>query len=128
MPLEKIATKQAPAAIGPYSQAVAAGGFLFVSGQIPLDPASGQVVAGGIREQATQVFANLRAILAARGRGFDHVVKTEVFLKNLGDFATMNEVYAAHFPGPVQPARQAIEAARLPKDVLIEVSCIASLE
>ena len=128
MAIDSVSTANAPAAIGPYSQAVAAGGFLFVSGQIPIDPATGAVVAGDIRAQTRQVLANLKAILGARGLTPDRVVKTEVFLADMNDFAAMNEVYADCFCGPVRPARQAVEAARLPRDVRVEISCIACLD
>jgi len=127
MSLKAVVTSTAPAAIGPYSQAVEANGFLFVSGQLPLDPASGQVVAGGIREQTSQVLLNLRAILAARGLEVGRVVRCDIFVRNLGDFPVVNEVYGSHFNSPVLPARQTVEVSRLPKDVLVEISCIAAL-
>lgn len=120
----RISTDQAPAAIGPYSQAIKANGFIFASGQVGLDPVSGQVVDGGIREQATRVFENLKAVLDAAGSSFDKVVKTTVFLADFGDFAVMNEVYSSCFSEPY-PARSTIEAARLPKDVRIEIELIA---
>jgi 2-iminobutanoate/2-iminopropanoate deaminase len=123
-----ISTKDAPAAIGPYSQAVQVGNFLFTSGQVALDPATGQVVAGGIAEQTTRVMENLIAVLAAAGLGMTDVVKTTVFLKNMNDFAAMNEIYAKHFApeGAVPPARSTVEVARLPKDVLVEIEVIAT--
>jgi 2-iminobutanoate/2-iminopropanoate deaminase len=126
MSLKKINTPHAPAAIGPYSQAVEANGFLFVSGQLPLDPTSGQVVQGGIREQASQVLLNLTAILDARNLGVADVVRCDIFIKNMGDFPMLNEVYGSIFNCPVQPARQTVEVSRLPKDVLVEISCIAA--
>ena len=122
-----IHSQKAPAAIGPYSQAVAAGDFLFVSGQIPLNPASATIVSGGIREQTSQALKNIQAILEESGTGLDNVVKVEVFLKNMNDFASMNEVYATFFSRDSAPARVAVEVSRLPRDVLIEVSCIAYL-
>lgn len=117
-------TSSAPAAIGPYSQAIVAGPFLFTSGQIPIDPATGLVVEGGIQAQAHQVFRNLTAVLAEAGTGFDKVVKTTVFLADMGDFAAVNEVYAQYFEGDF-PARSAVQVARLPKDVGIEIELVA---
>jgi len=126
MPVARsVATDQAPSAIGPYSQAVTAGDFVFVSGQIPLDPATGEIVGDSIRPQAERVFDNLAAVLAAAGSSLDRVVKAEVFLKDINDFAVLNEVYAERFSSDPLPARQTIEAARLPKDALVEISCIA---
>ena len=126
MPIARsVATDQAPAAIGPYSQAVIAGGFVFASGQIPLDPATGEIVGDSIRPQAERVFDNLAAVLAAAGSSLDRAVKAEVFLKDINDFAVLNEVYAERFSSDPLPARQAIEASRLPKDALVEISCIA---
>jgi 2-iminobutanoate/2-iminopropanoate deaminase len=124
-----ISTPNAPAAIGPYSQAVRSGDFLFTSGQIAIDPATGQVVAGGITEQTRQVFENLKAILSAAGAGLAQVVKTHVFLKGMNDFAAMNSVYSAYLApeGTVPPARSTVEVARLPKDVLVEIEVIAHL-
>lgn len=119
-----IHTEHAPAAIGPYSQAVAAGGFVFTSGQIPADPATGATVQGGIREQALQVFRNLSAVLEAAGAGFQDVIKATVFLKDMNDFAAVNEVYASFFTGDF-PARSCVQVARLPKDVLIEIEMVA---
>ena len=121
---EVIATKDAPQAIGPYSQAIKAAGLVFCSGQIALDPASGAVVAGDVAQQTERVLRNLSAVLAAAGSGLDRVVKTTVFLKNMGDFAAMNEVYARYFKA-APPARSTVEAARLPKDVLVEIDVIA---
>lgn len=122
-----IATKDAPAAIGPYTQAVRTGDLLFTSGQIPLDPATGQMISGGITEQTERVIANLRGVLAAAGLSFANVVKTTVFLKSMGDFAAMNEVYARAFAaeGAVAPARSTVQVAALPKDALVEIECIA---
>lgn len=121
---EAITTANAPAAIGPYSQAIRAGGFLFVSGQIPLDPATGTLVGGGIADQTRQVCRNLGAILEAAGSSFDRVVKTTVYLQDMSEFAAMNEVYASFFPTPA-PARATIQAARLPRDVRVEIDLIA---
>ena len=121
---EVIATDAAPAAIGPYSQAVKAGGLLFCSGQIPLDPATGQVVAGGIVEQTEQVMRNLEAVLAAAGVGFAAVVKSTIFLTNLGDFAAVNEVYGRHFTA-APPARATVEVSGLPRGVAVEIEVIA---
>jgi len=121
---EVIATPDAPQAIGPYSQAIRAGGFVFVSGQIPLDPASGEIVAGGVVEQTRRVLANLEAILKASGSGMDKVVRTTVYLKDMGEFAAMNEVYAGFF-SQNPPARATVEVSRLPKDVRVEIDCIA---
>lgn len=119
-----VSTAQAPAAIGPYSQAVKAGGFLFLSGQVALDPATGQVVAGDITVQTERVLKNLEAVLAAAGSSLSRVVKTTVFLKDLADFGKMNEAYARFFPAEA-PARATVEVARLPRDVLIEIDLIA---
>jgi 2-iminobutanoate/2-iminopropanoate deaminase len=124
--MDAVSTKEAPAAIGPYSQAIKAGGFLFASGQIPLDPATGQLVHGGVAEQAHRVLKNLGAVLAAAGISYDRVVKTTVYLADMGDFAAFNEVYATYFPAPA-PARATIQAARLPRDVRIEIDLVAHL-
>jgi 2-iminobutanoate/2-iminopropanoate deaminase len=121
-----IATDGAPRAIGPYSQAVRTGRWLFCSGQIPLDPATGQMVAADIAAQTRQVFANLSAVLAAAGASFDDVVRTTVYLADLEDFAAMNEIYATFFRDPA-PARSTIQAARLPKDARVEIDVIAVL-
>ena len=121
---EVIATQDAPQAIGPYSQAIKAAGLVCCSGQIALDPASGAVVAGDVAQQTERVLRNLSAVLAAAGSGLDRVVKTTVFLKNMGDFTAMNEVYSRHFK-TAPPARSTVEAARLPKDVLVEIDVIA---
>jgi 2-iminobutanoate/2-iminopropanoate deaminase len=114
----------APKAIGPYSQAILAGPFVFCSGQIPLDPATGAVVPGGVAEQTTRVLENLSAVLHAARTSLAHVVKTTVYLKDLGEFQAMNEVYAKYFPERC-PARATVEVARLPKDVRVEIDCIA---
>ena len=125
-PLTAVHTANAPAAIGPYSQAVCAGGFVYVSGQIPLDPATGEFAGPDIRTQTRQSLKNIAAILAAAGSGIDRVVKTTVLLKDIGDFAAMNEVYAEAFTAPY-PARAAFEAAALPKGALVEIECVAAL-
>jgi len=122
-----IATKQAPAAIGPYSQGVKANGFLFLSGQVALDPASGQVVGADIRTQTERVLKNLEAVLAAGGSSLAAVVKTTVFLADMNDFAAMNEVYGRFF-SQEPPARATVQAARLPKDVKVEIDLIALAE
>jgi len=120
-----IATADAPAAIGPYSQAIAAGqGMIFTAGQIPLDPATGAVVAGGIREQTARVLENIAAILREAGSDCAHVVKTTVFLRDLGDFPAMNDVYATFFR-ETPPARATVQVARLPKEALVEIDAIA---
>ncbi|HEY3987711.1 MAG TPA: RidA family protein [Acidobacteriaceae bacterium] len=126
---QAISTKDAPAAIGPYSQAIRTGNFLYTSGQVALDPASGALVAGGISEQTARVIENLKAVLAAAGANLAQVVKTTVFLKDMGDFAAMNEVYGQYFAGDdvVAPARSTVEVARLPKDALVEIEVIAHL-
>ena len=123
-----ISTSLAPAAIGPYSQAVRVGDLLFTSGQVALDPATGALVAGGIREQTKRVLDNLAAVLEEAGLDMANVVKTTVFLKNMSDFAAMNEVYARYFAleGVVPPARSTVEVARLPKDALVEIEVIAT--
>jgi 2-iminobutanoate/2-iminopropanoate deaminase len=121
---DPVHSDNAPKAIGPYSQAVKAAGFLFASGQIPLDPATMQIVEGGIREQTERVMNNLSAVLAAAGTSFDRVVKTTVFLADLSDFAEMNDVYGRFF-GEVPPARSTVQVARLPRDVRVEIDVIA---
>lgn len=123
---EIISTANAPAAIGPYSQAVRAGNLLFISGQVPLDPASGQPVEATIQAQAARSLENVKAILAQAGAGMENVVKTTVFLKDMEDFAEMNRIYQTFFPENC-PARSAVQAARLPKDVLVEIEAIAVL-
>ncbi len=124
MSKEILSTAAAPAAIGPYSQAVKAGGFLFSSGQIAIDPATQKLVEGDVAVQAERVMENLKGILTAAGLTFDDVVKTTCFLKNMGDFGVFNEVYGRYFPKDA-PARSCVEAARLPKDVLVEVEVTA---
>lgn len=119
-----VATDRAPRAIGPYSQAVRAGDLIFASGQIPIDPATGEFVAGGIAEQTEQVLRNLTAVFEAAGVGLDRVVKTTVFLANMDDFTAMNEVYGRFF-GAEPPARATVEAARLPRDARVEIEAIA---
>ena len=119
-------TDKAPAAIGPYSQAIKAGKFLFLSGQIPLDPATGQLVAGGIEPQTRQVFTNIGEILKAAGASFDHVVSATVYVADMNDFAKVNEIYATYFAAPA-PARATVQVARLPKDSLVEIQVIARL-
>ena|SRR5215213_936958 len=119
-----VSTDGAPAAIGPYSQAIVANGFVFTAGQIPLDPVTKLVVPGGIAEQTERVMQNLEAILAASGSSFERVVKTTCFLANLDDFAAFNEVYSTWF-GANPPARSTVQAAKLPLSVLVEVECMA---
>ena len=121
-----VSTPNAPAAIGPYSQAVLCGNLLFTSGQIPLDPATGTVVGDNIRDQAEQVMKNLEAVLAAAGTSFDHAVKTTCFLSDMADFAAFNEVYAAHISSA--PARSCVAVKTLPRGVLVEVEVIALVE
>ena len=120
----KIQTEHAPAAIGPYSQAIKTGDFVFASGQIPIDPQTGEFVAGGIREQTERVLKNLAAVLEAAGTSLDQVVKTTVFLADMGDFAAMNEVYGRFFTD-VPPARATVAAAGLPRDAKVEIEAIA---
>ena len=124
---DRVQTDNAPKAIGPYSQAIKANGFVFASGQIPLDPATMQIVEGGIREQTERVMNNLEAVLQASGSSLEGVVKTTVFLKDLTDFAEMNEVYGSFFR-QTPPARSTVEVARLPRDVRVEIDVIALLE
>jgi 2-iminobutanoate/2-iminopropanoate deaminase len=123
---EAVSTDKAPAAIGPYSQAIRAGQLLFLSGQIPIDPATGNLVDGGIEAQTRQVFKNIGAILEAAGASFDHVVTAGVFLADMDDFAKMNAIYAEYFSAPA-PARATVQVARLPKDSLVEIQVVASL-
>jgi 2-iminobutanoate/2-iminopropanoate deaminase len=122
-----VSTPDAPAAIGPYSQAVRVGDTLYTSGQVALDPHTGSLVAGGITEQTTRVLENLKAVLAAAGIDLVHVVKTTVFLKDMRDFAAMNIIYADYFAphGAIAPARSTVQVAGLPKDALVEIECIA---
>ncbi|HEV2115083.1 MAG TPA: RidA family protein [Terriglobales bacterium] len=119
-----VATKDAPQAIGPYSQAIKANGFIFTSGQIAFDPATNQIIQGDVAAQTERVLKNLEAILKAAGSGLERVVRTTVFLKNMGDFAAMNEVYG-RFWKAAPPARSTVEVARLPKDVAVEIDVIA---
>jgi 2-iminobutanoate/2-iminopropanoate deaminase len=119
-----VRTEAAPGAIGPYSQAVVAGGLVFASGQIPIDPATGQFVEGGVAEQTRQVLRNLSEVLGAAGTGLERVVKTTVFLADMNDFAEMNETYAEFF-GEEPPARSTVQAARLPRDARVEIDVIA---
>ena len=119
-----IATKDGPAAIGPYSQAIRANGFVFVSGQIAIDPVTNTLVSGDVAFQTDRVLKNLSGILKAAGTSLEKVVRSTVFLKNMGDFAAMNEVYGSHFTS-APPARSTVEVARLPKDVLVEIDVIA---
>jgi 2-iminobutanoate/2-iminopropanoate deaminase len=121
---EVISTKDAPQAIGPYSQAIKANGFVFVSGQIPLDPATQQIVPGDVAAQTERVLRNLSEILEAAGSGLGKAVRSTVFLKNMSDFASMNQVYGKYFSS-APPARSTVEVARLPKDVLVEIDIIA---
>jgi len=122
--MKEISTDRAPAAIGPYSQAVETGNMIFTSGVIPVDPKTGEISGNDAAEQAEQAFNNLKALLEESGSGMDRVVKTTVFIKNMDDFSRINEVYARHFFKPY-PSRSCVEVARLPKDVLIEVEAVA---
>lgn len=126
MSKEQIATTAAPAALGPYSQAILAGGFLFASGQVPIDPATGELAGADVETQAKQVFNNLQQVLAAAGCGFADVVKTTVFLTDLANFAAVNEIYADYFVQPY-PARSCVQIAALPKSSLLEVELIAKI-
>jgi 2-iminobutanoate/2-iminopropanoate deaminase len=121
-----VSTPAAPKAIGPYSQAIRAGSLLFVSGQIPIDPATGQMVDGDVAAQTRRVFQNLQAILEAAGTSLDAVVRSTVYLADMNDFAAMNEVYGTFFSAPA-PARATVQAARLPRDARVEIDVIASL-
>lgn len=123
---QAVSTSSAPAAIGPYSQAIRAGSLVFVSGQIPIDPSTGHLVGGDIAAQTHRVFQNIGEILKAAGASFDAVVRTTVYLADMNDFAAMNEVYAKYFSSPA-PARATVQAARLPKDARVEIDVIASL-
>lgn len=121
-----VKTDAAPGALGPYSQAIVAGGVVYCAGQIPLDPATGNIVSGGIAEQTAQVLKNLRAVLKAGGSDLDRAVKTTVFLKDMNDFAAMNEVYGRpEYFGAAPPARSTVEVARLPRDVRVEIEVVA---
>ena len=119
-----ISTQSAPAAIGPYSQAISAGGLVFLSGQLPLDPATGQFVDGDVAALTRQIFRNIEAVLAAAGSSLDKIVKTTVFLADLADFQVMNEAYAEFFPAS-PPARSTVQVARLPRDARIEIEVVA---
>ena len=123
---QAISTPAAPAAIGPYSQAIKAGNLLFLSGQIPLDPATGNLVEGGVEAQTVQVFKNIDAILKAGGASFDSVVSATVYLADMNDFGKVNELYATYFSAPA-PARATVEVARLPRDCRVEIQVVASL-
>jgi 2-iminobutanoate/2-iminopropanoate deaminase len=125
MDREIISTEQAPAAIGPYAQANRVGDFIFTSGQIPLDPVSGEVVGTEIKAQAAQALTNLKNVLESAGSSLSNVIKSTVFIKNMDDFAALNAVYAEFFSGDMLPSRSAVEVARLPKDVLVEIEVIA---
>ena len=122
-----VSTSDAPAAIGPYSQAIVFGGLVYCSGQVALDPAKKELVPGGVEEQTRQVLKNLGNVLAASGSSFARVLKTNVYLKSMNDFAAMNAVYGQHFMKDA-PARATVEVARLPKDALVEIDCIAALK
>ena len=124
--METISTDKAPKALGPYSQAIRAGGFIWCSGQIPVDPAANAVTATTIEGQTRQAITNLKNVLEAAGSGLDKVVKTTVFIGDMNDFAALNAVYAEMF-GDTKPARSCVEVARLPKDVLVEIECIAEV-
>lgn len=119
-----ISTEKAPGAIGPYSQAIKTGNMIFCSGQIPIDPATGEFVSQDVTEQTEQVFKNLTAVLEAAGASLDNVVKTTVFLADMGEFAAMNDVYSRYFADN-KPARATVQAARLPRDARVEIECIA---
>ena len=121
----QINTQQAPTAIGPYSQAVRAGSFVFVSGQLPLDPATGKMVDGDIRAMTKRVMENLESILKEAGLGFENVVRMDIFMKDLSEFTTVNDEYGKHFKSHIKPARQTIQVAKLPLDAPMEISCIA---
>ena len=122
-----VSTERAPKAIGPYSQAVVLNGWAFLSGQIPLDPSTNQIITGDIAAQTERVLENLKSVLEAAGSSLERVVKTTVYLKDMGEFAKMNEVYGRYFASNA-PARATVEAARLPRDVSVEIDCIASVD
>ncbi len=124
MKIEVISTKDAPKAIGPYSQAIRVQNMVYTSGQIPADPLNGEVVDGGIENQSKQALENLKAVLAEAGTGLENVIKTTVFIKDMKDFALVNQIYGQYFKEPY-PARSCVEVARLPKDVLIEIEAVA---
>ncbi|HET8547037.1 MAG TPA: RidA family protein [Bryobacteraceae bacterium] len=125
--MKRISTDNAPKAIGPYSQAVVHAGLVWLSGQIPLDPATGQLVEGDVVAQAERVLENISAVLAAAGSSLDRVLKTTVFLRDMSDFPRLNEVYGRYFPSNA-PARSTVQAARLPRDVSVEIDCVAAVE
>ncbi len=125
--MKTIRTDKAPAAIGPYSQAIKSGLFIFLSGQLPIDPVTGAVESRGVREQTRQIMENIKAILAEEGLGLGSVVKTTLFIRDMGTFAEINDVYGSYF-GEHRPARSTVEVSRLPKDALIEIEAIASIE
>ncbi len=126
MPKEIISTKEAPAAIGPYSQAVKVGDIVFVSGQIPLDPVTGEMVPGDVEAQTKRVMENLRAVLKAAGAGFEHVVRSTIYLTNLGDFAKVNAIYGSYFPNE-PPARATVQVSALPRGSQVEIDVVAHL-
>ena len=126
MDKQRIHTNDAPAAVGPYSQAIRTGNLLFTAGQVALDPATGELVGTDVAAQTEQVLRNLRAVLAAAGTDLAHVIKTTVYLQSMSDFAAMNAVYARHFPEPF-PARSTVEVGALPKGGLVEIECVALL-
>lgn len=126
MSMRTISTDKAPKAIGPYSQGIAASGFLFLSGQVPLDPGTGQLVQGTVQEEVTRILDNLKAVLEAGGSGLQRVVRTTVYLTSLEDFAAMNEVYARYF-GDHRPARSTVQVSALPRGARVEIDAIASL-
>ena len=126
MSMRTISTDKAPKAIGPYSQGIAASGFLFLSGQVPLDPGTGQLVQGSVQEEVTRILDNLKAVLEAGGSGLHRVVRTSVYLTSLEDFAAMNEVYARYF-GDHRPARSTVQVSALPRGARVEIDAIASL-
>ena len=121
---EAVHTDRAPNPIGPYSQGIRANGFIFLSGQVALDPKSGELISGDVRQQTERTLENLKGVLEAAGANLNHVVKATIFLKNMSDFAGMNEIYARYFP-KLPPARSTVEVARLPKDALVEIELIA---
>ena len=124
---KQINTSNAPQAIGPYSQAISFDKILFISGQIPADPATGEIVSGGAAEETHQVMKNLKAILEEAGSTFSNAIKTSIFLKNMDDFAVVNEIYASYFEAGNYPARETVQVSKLPKDVNVEISMIAHL-
>lgn len=126
--IQKIETSRAPKAIGPYSQAILAPPFLFISGMLGIDPSTGKISEATIEGETRQIFCNIEAVLQEAGLTFTNVVRMEVFLKNLEDFKAMNQIYAEYFPGNTKPARYAVQVARLPLDGLIEIACTAFLQ